>query len=160
RARFHVHGARVGFYREGTHQLCDATATRQLRPEAIQAVTALAAALEPEVAVTSIAIAENIAGDQRAAHVELGELGFDQGQTGGKRGPHQGQTRVRPGSDPFRRAFEGANLRGLSARNSSTGELLTFAEPIVLEPLDTLTNGRVADGRLQRHAESFFQGNR
>jgi 23S rRNA (uracil1939-C5)-methyltransferase len=33
-------------------------------------------------------------------------------------------------------------------------------EPIVLEPLAALTGGRVADGVLQRHAESFFQGNR
>src|SRR6476646_5573658 len=30
RARFHVHGARAGFYREGTHQLCDAAATKQV----------------------------------------------------------------------------------------------------------------------------------
>src|SRR5262249_8871752 len=37
RARFHVHGGRAGFYREGTHQLCDAAATRQLRPDAIHA---------------------------------------------------------------------------------------------------------------------------
>src|SRR3954466_10984109 len=31
RARFHVHGARAGFYRENTHQICEAAATRQLR---------------------------------------------------------------------------------------------------------------------------------
>src|SRR5438067_308543 len=43
RARFHVHGSRAGFYREGTHQLCDAAATRQLRAESIRAVEALAA---------------------------------------------------------------------------------------------------------------------
>ena len=32
RARLHVRGARVGFFREGTHDLCDARATRQLLP--------------------------------------------------------------------------------------------------------------------------------
>ncbi|MGH9410741.1 MAG: TRAM domain-containing protein, partial [Vicinamibacterales bacterium] len=31
RARFHVRGRRVGFYREGTHQICDARATGQMR---------------------------------------------------------------------------------------------------------------------------------
>jgi tRNA/tmRNA/rRNA uracil-C5-methylase (TrmA/RlmC/RlmD family) len=46
RARFHVHGARAGFYREGTHQLCDAAATRQMGADAMAAVTQLASALD------------------------------------------------------------------------------------------------------------------
>ena len=146
RARFHVHGERAGFYREGTHQLCDAAATRQLRPEAILAVTRMVETAARDLAVGSIAIAENIAGDQRAAHLELA--------------PDRGQTRVRPGAEVLRRLVDAANLRGLSARDSSTGELLTVGEPIVLEPLGALTDGRVADGVLQRQAESFFQGNR
>ena len=32
RARLHVRGSRLGFFREGTHDLCDARATRQLLP--------------------------------------------------------------------------------------------------------------------------------
>ena len=32
RARLHVRGGRVGFFREGTHELCDAARTRQLLP--------------------------------------------------------------------------------------------------------------------------------
>jgi tRNA/tmRNA/rRNA uracil-C5-methylase (TrmA/RlmC/RlmD family) len=63
-------------------------------------------------------------------------------------------------SDLLRRIVDDAEFRGLSARDSSTGELLTVGEPIVLESLGALTDGRVADGVLQRHAESFFQGNR
>jgi 23S rRNA (uracil1939-C5)-methyltransferase len=139
RARFHVQGARAGFYREGTHQLCDAAATRQLRLETSEAVSELAAALAREApgAVTSIAIAENISGDQRAAHVELTS-----------------------GSGPVRPAFAEMNLRGLSLRNTNTGELVELGEPVVREPLHALTDGRIADGDLQRHAESFFQGNR
>src|SRR3954468_6147327 len=42
RARFHVHGARVGFYREGTHKLCDAAPSGQVRGETIGAVQTLA----------------------------------------------------------------------------------------------------------------------
>jgi 23S rRNA (uracil1939-C5)-methyltransferase len=139
RARFHVHGARVGFYREGTHQLCDAAATRQLRRESTQSVTDLMAALAPDVDVTSIAIAENIAGDQRAAHLELAAR-------------HQ--------KEVIERAAGAAGLRGLSARDPATGELVTVGEPIVAEPLGALTGGRVSDGVVQRRAESFFQGNR
>jgi len=146
RARFHVHGARAGFYREGTHQLCDAAATGQLRPEAMQAVTRVAEGAAPDLAVVSLAIAENIAGDQRAVHLELA--------------PDRGQTGVKPGADVLHQVVADANLRGISARDSSTGELLMVGEPIVLEPLAALTGGRVADGVLQRHAESFFQGNR
>ena len=159
RARFHVHGARAGFYREGTHQLCDAAATRQLRPEALEAVSVLAAALARELpgAVTSIAIAENVAGDQRAAHIELRST---QGQTRVKPGSDKGQTGVKLGSDPFRRAFAEAKLRGISASDLTTGDPIAVGEPIVVEPLRALTDGRVAEGVLQRHAESFFQGNR
>ena len=40
RARLHVHAGRAGFYREGTHQLCDAAVTRQLRAETVAAVGA------------------------------------------------------------------------------------------------------------------------
>src|SRR5204862_6047308 len=42
RARCHVHGGRAGFYREGTHQLCDAGPTQQLGQEAVAAVARLA----------------------------------------------------------------------------------------------------------------------
>ena len=38
RARLHVRGSRVGFYREGTHQLCDAAETGQLLEPAAAAV--------------------------------------------------------------------------------------------------------------------------
>src|SRR5262245_40776088 len=44
RARLHVHGARVGFYRENTHQICDAAHTRQLRAGTVDAVQAVTAA--------------------------------------------------------------------------------------------------------------------
>jgi 23S rRNA (uracil1939-C5)-methyltransferase len=158
RARLHVLGARAGFYREGTHQLCDAAATRQLGLEAARAVAALAETLVSDFALTSIAIAENIAGDQRAAYVELAS---DQGQIRVSRlrrdAASAGQE---PASDSLKRAASAAGLRGVTARDPGTGELITVGEPIVSELLNVLTAGRVADGGLQRHAESFFQGNR
>ena len=143
RARFHVQGGRTGFYREGTHQLCDATATRQLRPEALTALTALAAALERDApgSVTSIALTENLAGSERAAYLELA-------------------AGARVDTAMLERAAATAGVRGISARDTRTGASLTAGIPIVSDPVSALTGDANAAGVLQRHAESFFQGNR
>ena len=73
RARLHVRGGRIGFFREGTHSLCDPAPTRQLHADALTAMQALEhvlAALERET-VTEIELAENIDGSLRACHLEL-----------------------------------------------------------------------------------------
>ncbi len=142
RARFHVRGARAGFYRENTHQLCDAAATRQLRDMTVDAVQALAGELDRERpdAVASIAITENIAGNERAAHLELTPgVTFE---------PSRLETMA-----------TATGLRGISARDAN-GRLVTAGSPEVHDPLDAVTGGRVVDGTMTRHAEAFFQGNR
>jgi 23S rRNA (uracil1939-C5)-methyltransferase len=143
RARFHVHGARAGFYREGTHQLCDAAPTRQLRPGTHAAVEALAAALDREAGgeVTSITITENIAGGERAAHLELAP-------------------RARLSIETLERAAAAAQLAGISAQEPGAAEVRIAGHPLVSDALSVLTMDRVKDGTLQRHASSFFQGNR
>jgi 23S rRNA (uracil1939-C5)-methyltransferase len=143
RARFHVHGARAGFYREGTHQLCDAAATQQLRPDTLAAVDRLAAMLDRDAPgeVTSITIAENIAGDERAAHLELAP-------------------RARITDDALERAAADAQLLGISAQEPAIGAARIVGKPAVSDPLSALTRDRVRDGTLRRHAASFFQGNR
>ena len=143
RARFHVHGARVGFYRENTHQLCDAGPTKQLRVETFAAVQTLAEALHREQpdAVTSIAITENIAADERAAHLELA-----------------------PGATAdaaiLERALQPAGLRGISAREHSTGRLVTAGSPGRRRSAEPRDRGPRRRRHHRRHAESFFQGNR
>ncbi len=143
RARFHVRGARAGFYRENTHQLCDAAPTRQLRADTVAVVQSLAAAFQRDRpdGVTSIAISENVAADERAAHVELG-----------------------PGATIdaaiLERAAQSCGLRGLSAREHATGRLAAGGTPGVSDPLAALIGGRATGGAIHRHAESFFQGNR
>jgi len=143
RARFHVHGPRAGFYREGTHQLCDAAATRQLRAECVASAANLAAALDRGArgAAASIAITENIAGTDRAAHVEL-------------------TPRTQVSAEALARAATESGLIGVSARDFTTGQVVETGTPVVQDPLPAITGGRVAEGTLQRHAESFFQGNR
>lgn len=143
RARFHLLGARAGFYREGTHQLCDAAATRQLRPETIAAANRLAAALDRDAPgdAVSITIAENLAGDARAAHLELAP-------------------RARIADDTLERAAADAQLAGISAEDPAVGALRTVGHPAVSDPLSAITRGAVRDGTLRRQAASFFQGNR
>src|SRR5262249_11616134 len=71
RARLHVRGGRAGFFREGTHDLCDAACTGQLHTSAIDAVARfLASTPKPWLdAIDALELAENIAGDERTLHV-------------------------------------------------------------------------------------------
>jgi 23S rRNA (uracil1939-C5)-methyltransferase len=73
RARLHAERGRIGFYREGTHTLCDAGQTGQLSAAALEAIGAAVGALEHDGAhATSVELAENIAGNQRALSIEVG----------------------------------------------------------------------------------------
>src|SRR5205823_11013281 len=45
RARLHLRGRLAGFFREGTHEICDARQTRQLLPATSDALDRLVAAL-------------------------------------------------------------------------------------------------------------------
>jgi len=75
RARLHARGHRVGFFREGTHDLCDARATRQLLPASCDVVDRLSAALRSlgADAVREIDLAENVDATERAVHFETAE---------------------------------------------------------------------------------------
>lgn len=140
KARFHVRNGRAGFYREGTHELCDPRQVRQMSASAIDAVdSALDSLAGSGVTALSAEVAENIRGDQRAVHFE-----------------------VIPSPSlrsALAQAVREANLDGVTAR-SSDGAAAAAGDPIVSDTLADLTNGRAAAGVLQRHPESFFQANR
>jgi 23S rRNA (uracil1939-C5)-methyltransferase len=71
RARLHVRDRRAGFFLEGTHHLCDASATGQLMPEALASVGALLTDLGPGAdACEAITIAENVPATERVLHLE------------------------------------------------------------------------------------------
>jgi tRNA/tmRNA/rRNA uracil-C5-methylase (TrmA/RlmC/RlmD family) len=86
----------------------------------------------------SLAVAENLPGDQRAIFAEL----------------------TAPGtlSTPALESLLGAGLTSVSTLSPS-GLRLAAGAPKIADPLSTLTGGR-ATGQLRRTAESFFQGNR
>lgn len=75
RARLHARNGRLGFYREGTHDLCSPALTRQLLPETIAWLASAEDVLQREKldGVLALEIAENIPGDDRATHVEVRE---------------------------------------------------------------------------------------
>jgi 23S rRNA (uracil1939-C5)-methyltransferase len=137
RARLHVRGRRIGFFREGTHEVCDARATRQLLPAACDVLDQLEAALArlPEHTVREIDIAENREGSERVVLLE-----------------------TLPGSAALPRDLISLTdgLTGLIG--SAPGGFRVFAgsafvaDRLVLDEQQTVT--------IRRHVLAFFQGNR
>ncbi len=137
RARLHVSRGRIGFYREGTHELCDAASTHQLLPATVEVLKAVGAVLEhaPDV-VQGIEIAENRDASERALHLEL----------------------VRE-ADPTGLAplTSLAGVTGISISHAGSLRVRTLAgNPRVT---DHFSRGGVT-WSLSRAARAFFQGNR
>jgi tRNA/tmRNA/rRNA uracil-C5-methylase (TrmA/RlmC/RlmD family) len=140
RARLHARDGRLGFYREGTHDLCDAARTGQLAPATVEWLASMQSALTGPMAreLAALEIAENVAGDQRACHLEL----------------HSGGT-------PRSFAPLTTGLRGLSAQAADSAHVVVVAgEPAVVDVVRVREEERSADLRLRRDARAFFQGNR
>jgi 23S rRNA (uracil1939-C5)-methyltransferase len=131
RARLHLRGRRAGFFREGTHEVCDARATRQLLPATSEALDRLLVALSLDGTRTAeVDVSENVDASGRAVHV-TGELALGSG------------------SLESLRSLEG--ITGLSI-----GPEAIAGTPYVI---DVLTVGGTAV-TLRRHVLAFFQGNR
>ena len=141
RARLHVRQNSAGFYREGTHDLCDARRTNQLSAGAMDAIDrALAALGDAREAVVSLELSESIASDFRAVHFDL-------------------VADARSVEAAFARAVDAANLTGCTARGH-IGPFVRVGNPVVCDPLSALTRGLTSSGQLGRQPSSFFQGNR
>jgi 23S rRNA (uracil1939-C5)-methyltransferase len=132
RARLHVRSGKIGFFREGSHALCDPAATRQLRDDTVQLLARVEASLQADAIVSELEISENIAASERVLHLEL-----------------------RPGADVSRLASR-LQIDGL------TGATCAHAEnPRTIELLGSpLVSDQMAGATLSRHVRSFFQGNR
>lgn len=142
RARLHVQGGRIGFFREGTHELCDAGPTGQLLPE----TTAWLARVEARLGaaglggIASIEIAENIAASERVCHLEL-ESVVDVNALA--------SLSMEPG------------LTGLTAsRVMRPGVERLSGVPTVTDVLHVTVDTPPAAVRLRRDVRSFFQANR
>lgn len=140
RARLHVRGGRIGFFREGTHDLCEARATEQLREDTCEMLDRLAAGLRSlgMAGVRELELSENVDASQRVVHLET-------------QGP------------PAARAFKGLGitngLTGLTVpdQQSRSGRAAVVSgSPDVVDLLTVMG----CEVRLQRHVLAFFQGNR
>jgi 23S rRNA (uracil1939-C5)-methyltransferase len=134
RARLHMRGGKIGFFREGTHTLCDAGPTRQLRDDSLDVVAALERALSvlERPTITEIELSENVAASERAVHFELA-----------------------PDADPSRLATL-TRVAGLTGASSAPAN-----HPRTLELWGSpFVGDRIRGATLTRHARSFFQGNR
>lgn len=138
RARLHAVHGRLGFYREESHELCDAAQTGQL----LDSASAWIAAAEDQIraagaaGVTGIEIAENIAGDERACHLEL-----------------------RHGVNAADYSALASGLTGLTAQSAASPFAETLAGTPYVTDVIPLRDG-LPPLRLTRHVRAFFQGNR
>jgi 23S rRNA (uracil1939-C5)-methyltransferase len=151
RARLHIRDGRAGFFREGTHEVCDARATRQLSPATCDVVDRVAAGLRALHlhAIRGLEISENSEGSERVVHLEaaspvesrsLANLADGDGLTGltlGRPGASEGPPSSGPAGD-------------IAAAQTVQGS------PYVA---DVVSIGDAAF-TLRRHVLSFFQGNR
>ena len=134
RARLHVRNGRIGFFREGTHSLCEAAPTGQLRDDTIEVIRRLELSLagEPRPQVGDIEVAENIDASERAVHLEL-----------------------MPDGDASRLAAV-VQVEGVAGASCAHPE---SARTMELFGSTTVTD-QILGARLERHVRSFFQGNR
>jgi 23S rRNA (uracil1939-C5)-methyltransferase len=134
RARLHVRGQRLGFFREGTHDVCDARQTRQLLPETCDVLDRLAVAMKslgPD-SVREVELAENLDAAERVVHLETASGAFYEDAQG------HGNNRDRP------------SLATLQAIDGLTpGPYVNDVLVIGDRPLE-----------FRRHVLAFFQGNR
>lgn len=134
RARLHVRGGRIGFFREGTHSLCEPGPTRQLRPDTLDALAALERSFctLDRPTVSEIELSENVEATARALHLELA-----------------------PDADPSRLA----TLTRVDGLTGVTCAPLDHPRTMELWGSPSVTD-RIGGAPLTRHARSFFQGNR
>jgi 23S rRNA (uracil1939-C5)-methyltransferase len=132
RARLHLRGGRIGFFREGTHELCDAGQTGQLLPDTLDVLARLTAAvrsLGPE-AVQEIELSENADASHRVVHLDA---------------------RTAIGGHTLDLLAGTHGLTGLSSSSGSRGDV---------HVTDVLALDEVPPVSLRRHVLAFFQGNR
>jgi tRNA/tmRNA/rRNA uracil-C5-methylase (TrmA/RlmC/RlmD family) len=141
RARLHARDGRLGFFREGTHELCDAAATGQLLRETGEWIASAARLIERDrlTGLHALEIAENVRADERVCHLEL-EAGIDTSRF---------------------RSLGAEGLTGLTAtRADRAGADVLTGIPTVGDVVHVRPNDPASALRLRRDARAFFQGNR
>ena len=133
RGRLHAKDGMFGFFREGTHDICDAGPTRQLLPATIDALQKLQTALG-RTRAASCELSENAEANERAVLLEL-----------------------EPSETIPLHVDSIEGISGLLFADHQSGHpAVAYGSPYVTEHIAAST-GSVA---LTHHVQSFFQGNR
>ena len=141
RARLHGRAGRIGFVRDGTHDICDPARTEQLMETTLRALSSVETWLEgtSESRLQAIELAESIRGDQRVLHVEA--------------------DRCPRGVDTA--AMESSGITGISWSVSGMRDThILLGSPYVADPLEAVVAGcdvACAKVPLRRHVRGFFQ---
>jgi 23S rRNA (uracil1939-C5)-methyltransferase len=141
RARLHVRNTRIGFMREGSHELCEVGPTAQMLPETVAWIDSAQESLRRDrlTGLASIEIAENIPGSERACHLEL-EPG----------------TTATPFAVLARDGVTGVSAQVLDRRSVEPLSGVPSVSDVLLVTPDDESSAL----RLRRDARAFFQGYR
>ena len=139
RARLHASAGRLGFFREGTHVLCDAEATGQLSAGTVAWIRHAQQALSPAAAsaVAGVEIAENVPETERTAHVE-----------------------IRGGVDRQAWSPLAEGLTGLTVQGASPDSVVVEGTAAVTDRLAVAASAGAPVIALTRQTTAFFQANR
>jgi 23S rRNA (uracil1939-C5)-methyltransferase len=137
RARLHLRGGQSGFFREGSHDLCSARATRQLLAASCDTLDELTNAIRSigTDAVRELELSENVDASERVVHLAA-------------------TARIAPAQ--LARLAGTAGLTGLTVAGASGSVVIAGGDPVVTDVLSI--GGRSVS--LGRHGLAFFQGNR
>jgi 23S rRNA (uracil1939-C5)-methyltransferase len=138
RARLHWRDRRLGFFREGSHQICDARATRQLLPSTCDVLDEVGALLGALDVRAEIELSENADASARVVHFETDRP-------------------VAPAR--LARVADVAGLTGVTVSQQQGGALHATPAGGDVYVRDVLSLGGL-DVVLRRHVLSFFQNNR
>lgn len=141
RARLHVRDGRIGFMREGSHDLCAVGPTGQMWPATTAWIETAQERLRRDrlTGLASIEIAENIPASERACHLEL-----------------EPATTAAPFA-----VLAGGGVTGLSAQVlDRRGVEQLSGTPVVSDVLHVGADAGAGTLLLRRDARAFFQGNR
>ncbi len=151
RARLHGDGQRIGFLRDGTHELCAASAGGQLLGETVLWLDGLASrGAAAGLGITSVELTESVAGTTRACHLR------------GRREPSPAWMEA-AGAGSTALSWSPAGTRPADTRR---GRRSSRPEPDDRGPagasLVDVVHPRPGGPplSLRRHARGFFQGNR
>jgi 23S rRNA (uracil1939-C5)-methyltransferase len=146
RARLHVREGRAGFFREQSHDLCEAGPTGQLLPEALTAIAIVLDRLGPAAnACEAVVIAENVPGTDRVLHLE----------------PRPGRTLdVSALTAELPTGLTGITTTTVDGRTRQVAGMARVMDAADAIFPDARPEGLPPDVTWARGPESFFQGNR